>query len=116
MSSCPIPPLILRCPRQRASKEAFRDRAADWENSFATAAVRPHLRMRSRRGRPDPTHYTTEISSSGSEPLTAYGTLARYVPLPSHPATPPGFALGSAVRNDMGGHPTPGGAGVPDWS
>ena len=36
---------------------------------------------------------TTEISPSGSETLTAYGTLERYVPPPSHPATPPGSPL-----------------------
>ncbi|GJD54042.1 hypothetical protein OPKNFCMD_6822 [Methylobacterium crusticola] len=35
----------------------------------------------------------TEISPSGSEPLTAYGTLAHFVPPPSHPATPPGSPL-----------------------
>lgn len=35
----------------------------------------------------------TEIGPGGSEPLTAYGTLARYVPPPSHPATPPGSTL-----------------------
>lgn len=34
-----------------------------------------------------------EISPSGSEPLKAYGTLARYVPPPPHPATTPGTAL-----------------------
>lgn len=36
---------------------------------------------------------TTEISPSGSEPLTAYGTFNHYVPPPSHPATPPGSTL-----------------------
>jgi PAS domain S-box-containing protein len=35
----------------------------------------------------------TEIAASGSEPLTAYGTLARFVPPPVHPVTPPGTAL-----------------------
>ena len=35
----------------------------------------------------------TEISLTGSEPLTAYGTLAHFVPPPAHPATPPGSAL-----------------------
>jgi len=35
----------------------------------------------------------TEISPTGSEPLTAYGTLARYVPPPTNPTTPPGSAL-----------------------
>jgi len=36
---------------------------------------------------------TTELIPSGSEPLTAYGTLARFVPPPSHPATKPSSAL-----------------------
>ena len=36
---------------------------------------------------------TTEISPSRPEPLTAYGTLDRYVPPPSHPATSPGSTL-----------------------
>jgi PAS domain S-box-containing protein len=36
---------------------------------------------------------TTELISSGSEPLSAYGTLARFVPPPTHPATPPGTTL-----------------------
>lgn len=35
----------------------------------------------------------TEISPSGSEPISAYGTLERFVPPPPHPATPPGTAL-----------------------
>ena len=35
----------------------------------------------------------TEISPSGSEPLKAYGTLARYVPPPPHPSTMPGSTL-----------------------
>lgn len=35
----------------------------------------------------------TEIISSGSEPLSAYGTLARFVPPPTSPTTPPGSAL-----------------------
>lgn len=35
----------------------------------------------------------TEISSSGSEPLNAYGTLARFVPPPMSPTTPPGSTL-----------------------
>ena len=36
---------------------------------------------------------TTELSPSGSEPLSAYGTLERFVPPPSHPATRPGSTL-----------------------
>lgn len=35
----------------------------------------------------------TEISPSGSEPLTAYGTVARFVPPPMSPTTPPGSTL-----------------------
>lgn len=35
----------------------------------------------------------TEISPSGSEPMTAYGTIARFVPPPSNPATPPSTPL-----------------------
>jgi PAS domain S-box-containing protein len=35
----------------------------------------------------------TEISPSGSEPLTAYGTLARFIPPPMNPSTPPGSIL-----------------------
>ncbi|TXN61656.1 PAS domain-containing protein [Methylobacterium sp. WL6] len=35
----------------------------------------------------------TEIASSGSEPFTAYGTLARFVPPPGHPATNPRSVL-----------------------
>lgn len=35
----------------------------------------------------------TEITLSGSEPLTAYGSLNRFVPPPMHPATPAGTAL-----------------------
>lgn len=35
----------------------------------------------------------TEIAVSGSEPLAAYGTIARFVPPPMHSATPPGSAL-----------------------
>jgi PAS domain S-box-containing protein len=35
----------------------------------------------------------TEISPSSSEPLTAYGTLDRFVSPPSHPATVPSSAL-----------------------
>lgn len=36
---------------------------------------------------------TTELSLSGFEPLTAYGTLARFVPPPLHHRTPPGSTL-----------------------
>ena len=36
---------------------------------------------------------TTELISSGSEPLTAYGTLARFVPPPSCTGAPPGTTL-----------------------
>ncbi|MGU3538003.1 PAS domain-containing protein [Methylobacterium sp. A54F] len=32
----------------------------------------------------------TQLSPSAGEGLTAYGTAGRYVPPPSHPATPPG--------------------------
>lgn len=35
----------------------------------------------------------TEIAVSGSEQLTAYGTLNRFVPPPISPTTPPGSAL-----------------------
>lgn len=35
----------------------------------------------------------TEISPSGSEPLTAYGTLGRFIPPPSQLATTPSSAL-----------------------
>ena len=35
----------------------------------------------------------TEIAVSGSEPLGAFGTLARFVPPPVSPTTPPGSAL-----------------------
>ena len=35
----------------------------------------------------------TEIIPSGSEPLTAYGTLARFVPPPMNATTPPGSTL-----------------------
>ncbi|MBO1021125.1 PAS domain-containing protein [Methylobacterium sp. SD274] len=35
----------------------------------------------------------TELSAGTFEPLTAYGTLARFVPPPSHPSTPSGSAL-----------------------
>lgn len=35
----------------------------------------------------------TEIAISGTEPLTAYGTIARFVPPPMHPSTPPGSTL-----------------------
>lgn len=35
----------------------------------------------------------TEITPTGSEPIGAYGTLARFVPPPMHPATPPGSTL-----------------------
>jgi hypothetical protein len=35
----------------------------------------------------------TEIAVSGSEPLTAYGTLTRFVPPPMNATTPPGSAL-----------------------
>lgn len=35
----------------------------------------------------------TALSLGSFEPLTAYGTLDRFVPLPSHPATPPGSTL-----------------------
>lgn len=35
----------------------------------------------------------TELVSSGSEPLSAYGTLDRFVPPPPHASTPPGSAL-----------------------
>jgi PAS domain S-box-containing protein len=35
----------------------------------------------------------TEIGTSGSEPLTAHGTLARFIPPPVNSATPPGSVL-----------------------
>lgn len=35
----------------------------------------------------------TEIAVSGSEPLSAYGTLERFVPPPMSPTTPPGSTL-----------------------
>ena len=35
----------------------------------------------------------TELSSSGPEALTAYGTLDRFVPPPTNPRTPPGSPL-----------------------
>ncbi|SFV14582.1 PAS domain S-box-containing protein [Methylobacterium sp. 174MFSha1.1] len=35
----------------------------------------------------------TEISPSGSEPMTAYGTMAHFIPPPSNATTPPGTPL-----------------------
>ncbi|WP_267428324.1 PAS domain-containing protein [Methylobacterium sp. GC_Met_2] len=94
-------------PDDRETAIAFLTKARDQQSEYS-------LRARLRRadesyawvmigavpsyGPPDRTFLgylgsTTEITPSGSEPLSAYGTLARFVPPPVHPATTPGSAL-----------------------
>ncbi|GJE13836.1 hypothetical protein FOHLNKBM_4902 [Methylobacterium longum] len=94
-------------PEDRETSFAFLTKARDQQSEYS-------LRLRLRRpdesycwviigavpsyGPPDRSFLgylgsVTEITPSGSEPLTAYGTLARFVPPPLHPATMPGSAL-----------------------
>jgi hypothetical protein len=49
-TSDPTCDLILRCERERASKEGFSDRSDHLEASFEASASLRHLRMRSHMG------------------------------------------------------------------
>jgi hypothetical protein len=59
-------------------------------NADRTVAAPPPASKAASRKR---SRSVTEISPSGSEPLTAYGTMAHFIPPPSSPATPPSTAL-----------------------
>jgi PAS domain S-box-containing protein len=85
---------FLRSARDQQCEYSFRHRLRRADGSYAWVAggAIPSF------GPPDRTFLgylgaLTEISPSGSEPLTAYGTLQRYVPPPPHPATTPNSAL-----------------------
>ncbi|MGU3664938.1 PAS domain-containing protein [Methylobacterium sp. A49B] len=85
---------FLRNARDRQCKYSFRHRLrrADGIYAWVAGGAVPSF------GPPDHTFLgylssLTEIAVSGSEPLAAYGTLARYVPPPAHPATTSNSAL-----------------------
>ncbi|MGT2479523.1 PAS domain-containing protein [Methylobacterium oryzae CBMB20] len=85
---------FLRSARDRQSEYSLRARLRRADGSYAWVVIGAVPSF----GPPDHTFLgylgsLTEISPSGSELLTAYGTLTRFVPPPSHPATPPGSAL-----------------------
>lgn len=85
---------FLRSARDQRSEYSLRTRLrrADGSHAWVLIGAVPSF------GPPDRTFLgylgsLTEISPSGSEPLTAYGTLDRFVPPPMNPATPPGSML-----------------------
>lgn len=85
---------FLRTARDQQSEYTLRARLRRADGSYAWVVIGAVPSY----GPPDRTFLgylgsLTEIAVSGSEPLTAYGTLARFVPPPMHPATPPGTAL-----------------------
>lgn len=85
---------FLRKARDQQSEYSLRTRLRRADGSYAWVVIGAVPSY----GPPDHTFLgylgsLTEISPSGSEPLTAYGTLERFIPPPMHPATPPGSAL-----------------------
>ena len=85
---------FLRTALDRQSEYSLRARLRRADGSYAWVLIGAVPSY----GPPDRTFLgylgsLTEIALTGSEPLTAYGTLARFVPPPAHPATPPGSAL-----------------------
>ena len=85
---------FLRGARDRQSEFSVRHRLRRADGSFAWVVVGAVPSF----GPPGRTFLgflgsLTEISPSGSEPLTAYGAISHFVPPPAHPATPPGTPL-----------------------
>ena len=85
---------FLRKARAQQSEYSLRTRLRRADGSYAWVVIGAVPSY----GPPDHTFLgylgsCTEISPSGSEPLTAYGTLSRFVPPPMSPTTPPGSAL-----------------------
>ncbi|MGU3540398.1 PAS domain-containing protein [Methylobacterium sp. A54F] len=70
----------------------YRLRRADGQYAWMVAGAVPSF------GPPDHTFLgylgsVTQLSPTSTEQLSAYGTIGRYVPPPSHPATQPGSVL-----------------------
>ena len=85
---------FLRSARDQQSEYSLRLRLSRADGSYAWVLIGAIPSY----GPPDRTFLgylgsLTEITPSGSEPLTAYGTLARFVPPPMSPTTPPGSTL-----------------------
>jgi len=85
---------FLRCAAEQQSEYSFRHRLRRADGSYAWVAggAVPSF------GPPDHTFLgylgsLTELGPSGSEPMTAYGSIGRFVPPPTHPATAPGSTL-----------------------
>jgi PAS domain S-box-containing protein len=85
---------FLRSARDQQSEYSLRLRLRRVDGSYAWVMIGAVPSY----GPPDRTFLgylgsLTEIVVSGSEPLSAYGTLARFLPPPMNPTTPPGSAL-----------------------
>ncbi|SFT28257.1 PAS domain-containing protein [Methylobacterium sp. yr668] len=85
---------FLRSARDQQSEYSLRTRLRRANGSYAWVMIGAVPSY----GPPDRTFLgylgsVTEIAVSGSEPLSAYGTLSRFVPPPMSPTTPPGSAL-----------------------
>ena len=85
---------FLRTARDQQSEYSLRLRLRRADGSYAWVLIGAVPSY----GPPDNTFLgylgsLTEIAVSGSEPLTAYGTLNRFVPPPMSPTTPPGSTL-----------------------
>ena len=85
---------FLRSARDQQSEFSLRLRLRRVDQSYAWVMIGAVPSY----GPPDNTFLgylgsMTEIAVSGSEPLTAYGTLNRFVPPPMSPTTPPGSTL-----------------------
>ncbi|GJE52870.1 hypothetical protein GOFOIKOB_5945 [Methylobacterium tardum] len=96
---------FLRSAHVQQSEYSFRHRLrrADGSYAWVTGGAVPSF------GPPGRTFLgylgsLTEIRPSGSEPLTAYGTLARFVPTPMSPTTPPCSTLDLVVDHLLMAH------------
>ncbi|WP_267359339.1 MULTISPECIES: PAS domain-containing protein [unclassified Methylobacterium] len=85
---------FLRSARDQQSEYSLRARLRRVDGTYAWVMIGAVPSY----GPPDRTFLgylgsLTEISPSSTEPLTAYGTLSRFVPPPMSPTTPPGSTL-----------------------
>lgn len=85
---------FLRSARDQQSEYSLRTRLRRADGSYAWVMIGAVPSY----GPPDRTFLgylgsLTEIAVSSSEPLSAYGTLERFVPPPMNPTTPPGSTL-----------------------
>ena len=89
---------FLRNARAQQSEYTFRHRLRRADGSYAWVAGVPSPPSAPGRTFLGYLGSLTEVGPSVSEPLVAYGTLARFVPPPAHLPTAPGSVLETRCR------------------